>query len=136
MSSRSEHQRIRFATSNLRVRLASISLFYMLLAPVAYAQSSMAAADQDGVYIINNLIPSNYKVTAEAAGFQTYLISSFPLQANQETVLNATLQLGTMTQTVEVSGQVQMTDPSNATLGEVTFFTLQEIYSCGNFYLL
>jgi hypothetical protein len=73
----------------------------------------------DGVYIINNLIPSNYKVTAEASGFQTYLLSSFPLQAKQEAVLNITLQLGTSAQTVEVSGQVQMVDPSNATLGGV-----------------
>jgi Carboxypeptidase regulatory-like domain len=75
--------------------------------------------NQDGVYIINNLIPSNYKVTAEASGFQVYLINSFPLEAKQEAVLNITLQLGTSAQTVEVSGQVQMIDPSNATLGGV-----------------
>ena len=75
--------------------------------------------NQDGVYIINNLIPSVYKVNAEAAGFQTYQISTFPLEAKQEAVLNITLQLGTSTQTVEVSGQVQMIDPSNATLGGV-----------------
>ncbi len=75
--------------------------------------------NQDGVYFINNLIPSTYKVTAEAAGFQTYVMNSFPLEAKQEAVLNITLQLGTSAQTVEVSGQVQMIDPSNATLGGV-----------------
>src|SRR5258707_915436 len=73
-----------------------------------------ATSNQDGVYIINSLIPSTYKVTAEAAGFQTYVLSSFPLEAKQEAGLNIVLQLGTSAQTVEVSSQVQMVDPSNA----------------------
>ncbi len=76
-------------------------------------------SNQDGVYLINSLIPSTYKVTAEASGFQTYQLTSFPLQAKQEAVLNITLQLGTAAQTVEVQSQVQMVDPSNATLGGV-----------------
>ena len=29
-------------------------------------------ANQDGVYVINNLIPSTYTITAEAPGFQTH----------------------------------------------------------------
>lgn len=78
-----------------------------------------ATSNQDGVYLINNLIPSAYKVTAEAAGFSTYQVDSFPLAAKQEAVLNITLQVGATTQTVEVESQVQMVDPSNATLGGV-----------------
>ena len=76
-----------------------------------------ATTNQDGVFLIPNLIPSTYKVTAEAAGFQTYVVDTYPLTATQQAVLNITLQLGTATQTVEVTGQVQMIDPSNATLG-------------------
>jgi hypothetical protein len=81
--------------------------------------SFTATTNQDGVYLINNLIPSTYKVTAEAAGFQTYQLNSFPLAAKQEAVLNITLQLGATNQTVEVTSQVQMVEPSNATLGGV-----------------
>ncbi|MEO8127951.1 MAG: carboxypeptidase-like regulatory domain-containing protein [Bryobacteraceae bacterium] len=81
--------------------------------------SFTATSNQDGVYLINNLIPSTYKVTAEAPGFQTYVLSGFPLQARQEAGLNITLTLGASAQTVEVSSQVQMVDPSNATLGGV-----------------
>jgi hypothetical protein len=76
-------------------------------------------SNQDGVYSINSLIPSTYKITAEAAGFQTYKVDSFPLQAKQEAGLNITMQLGTSAQSVEVSGQVQTVDPTNATLGGV-----------------
>lgn len=78
-----------------------------------------ATTNQDGVYLINNLTPSTYRVTAEASGFQTYQLDSFPLTAKQEAVLNITLTIGSTNQTVEVSGQVQMVDPSNATLGGV-----------------
>ncbi len=86
---------------------------------IARGVAFTATSNQDGVYVINNLIPSTYKITAEAAGFQTYQLSEFPLQAKQDAGLNITLQLGTATQTVEVSSQVQMVDPSNATLGGV-----------------
>jgi hypothetical protein len=76
-------------------------------------------ANQDGVYVINNLIPSTYTITAEAPGFQTHQVNSFPLAAKQEAVVNITLHLGTTNQTVEVQGEAQMVDPSNATLGGV-----------------
>ena len=45
-------------------------------------------ANQDGVYVINNLIPSKYTITAEAPGFQTHQVNSFPLAAKQEAVVN------------------------------------------------
>jgi hypothetical protein len=76
-----------------------------------------ATTNQDGVYVIKNLIPSTYKVTAEAAGFQTYVVDTFPLTATQEAVLNVVLRIGTSNQSIEVSGQVQLVEPSNATLG-------------------
>jgi len=73
--------------------------------------SFSATTNQDGVYVINNLIPSTYKVTAEAPGFETHQLNSFPLTARQEAILNITLRLGTTNQTVEVQAQVQMVDP-------------------------
>ena len=76
-------------------------------------------ANQDGVYVINNLIPSTYTITAECPGFQTHQMNSFPLGAKQEAVVNITLRLGATNQTVEVEGEAQMIEPSNATLGGV-----------------
>ncbi|MBZ5562799.1 MAG: carboxypeptidase-like regulatory domain-containing protein [Acidobacteriia bacterium] len=73
--------------------------------------------NSSGAYFIKDLIPSTYRITAEAAGFRTYVLQSFPLTAQQHAILNIDLQLGTASQTVEVRGQVQMVEPSNATLG-------------------
>src|SRR5215471_3067072 len=75
--------------------------------------------NQDGVYLIKNLTPSTYTITAEAQGFQTHQLTSFPLTAKQEAIVNITLRLGTTNQTLEVQGEAQMVDPSNATLGGV-----------------
>jgi hypothetical protein len=70
-----------------------------------------------GVYFVNDLIPSTYKITVDAAGFRTYVLDTFPLNANQQAALNITLEIGKATQTVEVKSQVQLVEPSNATLG-------------------
>ncbi len=86
---------------------------------IARGVAFTTTTNQDGVYFINNLIPSTYKVTAEAAGFQSYVLDQFPLQAKQDARLNITLLLGTSAQSVEVSSQVQMVDPSKLTLGGV-----------------
>src|SRR5689334_21554143 len=43
--------------------------------------SLSAIANQDGAYVINNLNPSTYTITAEAPGFQSYPVTSFPLGA-------------------------------------------------------
>ena len=75
--------------------------------------------NQDGVYVINNLIPSTYRITAESPGFETHQLNSFPLAAKQEAIVNITMRLGATNQTVEVQGEAQMVDPSNATLGGV-----------------
>src|SRR3954452_1939131 len=61
--------------------------------------------NQDGVYSINNLTPSTYTLTAEAAGFQTHQLTAFPLTAKQEAVLNITMHLGATNQTVEVQAE-------------------------------
>jgi hypothetical protein len=73
--------------------------------------------NQSGVYFVKDLIPSTYRITAEASGFRNYVLASFPLAATQAAILNMTLQLGTASESVEVTSQVQMVEPSNATLG-------------------
>ena len=79
--------------------------------------SIVTQTNQAGVYFVKDLIPSTYQIAAEAAGFRTYVVDYFPLSAKQEAVLNVTLQLGKTSQTVEVKSEVQMVNPSDATLG-------------------
>ena len=74
-------------------------------------------SNQTGAYLLKDLIPSTYRISAETVGFSTFVVDSFPLSANQSAVLNITLKIGSASQKVEVTSQVQMVEPSNATLG-------------------
>ncbi len=44
--------------------------------------------NQTGFYVITELIPSTYRVTAEMSGFGTFAVDSFPLSTQQKAVLN------------------------------------------------
>ncbi len=82
-------------------------------------ESYQVQTNRTGLYVITNLNPSTYQITAEKNGFQMFVLDSFPLISLQEAVLNITLRVGSVSQKVEVSSQVQMVDPSNATLSGV-----------------
>jgi phosphatidate phosphatase APP1 len=56
--------------------------------------SFSTVTNQDGVYLINNLIPSTYTMTAEAQGFQTHQLTSFPLTAKQDLYLTMLDKVG------------------------------------------
>lgn len=79
--------------------------------------SYQAETNQTGVYVIKYLTPSTYRVTAEKSGFQTYVVDAFPLTTLQAAVLNITMKVGATRTQMVVSSQVQMVEPSNATLG-------------------
>jgi Carboxypeptidase regulatory-like domain len=79
--------------------------------------SYQGVTNTTGLYRVPDLLPSTYSVTAEKNGFRTYLLRSFPLVTLQKAVLNITLEVGNTKQQVVVTSQVQMVEPSNATLG-------------------
>ena len=96
---------------------AAVPAVKITVTDTARGMPAYTQTNQTGVYLIKNLIPSTYRITAEVSGFRKYVVDTFPLSANQDAILNISLQIGTATQTVEVTGQVQMVNPSNATLG-------------------
>ncbi len=82
-------------------------------------ESYQTLTNQTGFYRIPELIPSTYRITAEKPGFHKFLLDTFPLATQQGAVLNITLKLGSVMQQVVVTGQAQMVEPSNATLGGI-----------------
>src|SRR5579883_1524146 len=65
--------------------------------------ASTAITNESGVYQFASLQTGTYKVTAELPGFQTQLVNNFALGISQQARLNFTLQVGAVSQTVEVS---------------------------------
>jgi hypothetical protein len=78
-----------------------------------------AQSNDVGLYVLAELNPGNYKVTAQLAGFRTYQINSLALSTQQRGVLNVKLEVGSVGEKVEVTSQVQLLEATSATLGGV-----------------
>jgi hypothetical protein len=78
-----------------------------------------AVTNSTGYYQMENLIPGQYTVTAEAKGFEKALRTAFTLEVAQTATIDLTLQLGSLTQTVEVTGATPMLQAKTAELGQV-----------------
>src|SRR3989441_3469566 len=59
--------------------------------------------NDSGYYVITNVPPGLYTLSAEAPGFQRFETTSNKLDPNAELVIDATLTVGSASQTVEVS---------------------------------
>src|ERR1700758_756419 len=65
-----------------------------------------ATTNDSGNFSVTHLIPDNYKVHIEAAGFKAYDVASVAVSADSSVTLDAALQVGEVTQTVEVTGEI------------------------------
>ncbi|MGC2831172.1 MAG: carboxypeptidase-like regulatory domain-containing protein, partial [Candidatus Acidiferrum sp.] len=62
--------------------------------------------NESGNYSVTHLIPDTYKIHIEATGFKAYDVPSVAVSADTAANINAELQLGAVTQTVEVTSAV------------------------------
>jgi len=59
--------------------------------------------NDSGYYVVTNVPPGFYTMIAEAAGFQKYETTNNKLDPSGDLVIDATLTVGSASQTVEVS---------------------------------
>ena len=65
------------------------------------------------------LPPGDYTLSVEAAGFRKLVQSGITLQINQQAHVDLTLQLGQVSETVEVTGQAPLLESESSSLGTV-----------------
>ncbi len=75
-------------------------------------------SDTGGSYTITQILPANYAITVSKAGFKTE-VQTVQLQVAEDREVNFTLQIGQVTQQVEVTAQAASLDTTNSTLGTV-----------------
>ena len=73
----------------------------------------------DGFYTMPNLLPGDYELKASAPGFSTKVRNGITLTVGARQVLNLTLSVGRVTETVQVSGEVPEVDQESSTIGNV-----------------
>lgn len=78
-----------------------------------------AITGADGNYVFPALNPNEYSLKVTAAGFQNYTQNGVMLQANQAETINVHLELGTATQTIEVTAGANQVDTTTGTLSQV-----------------
>src|SRR5262245_2910022 len=83
--------------------------------------SAVETTDDVGRYIFTALKPASYSIKVEAAGFKTIVRSNVELRVSQQTDRDFTLELGEITETVQVTSESTLLNTVSATLGtEVT----------------
>jgi len=71
-------------------------------------------SNASGIYVVSNLPPGRYRVQVSLAGFQTNVRENVELVVGQQLALNTALQVGEITQQVEVTGEAPLVDTSTA----------------------
>src|SRR4029078_3773515 len=71
----------------------------------------------DGTYRFLNLVPGTYRLEAELSGVQRYVRDQIVVNAQSTPRIEATLQLGSLQETVLVTGQAPLLQTDNASVG-------------------
>ena len=78
-----------------------------------------SVSDATGSYLIPLLQPGDYVITAEAKGFKKLVQKGLTLQINQQAQLNLQLQLGQVTEEIQVTAQAPLLQSESSSLGTV-----------------
>ena len=85
---------------------AAVSGAKVTVSDVAKGTSQETTTDESGNYSVTHLIPDNYKVRVEAPGFKAYEIANVRVDVDTTVRADAALQVGAVTQSVEVTGEI------------------------------
>lgn len=78
-----------------------------------------AVTDESGTFRIAALNPGPYRVEAEAAGFKKATVTGLILEVGQQARVDVDLQVGDVTQTMEVAGRTSLVNTESNLIGGV-----------------
>jgi hypothetical protein len=81
--------------------------------------SRTVQSDATGRYTVPSLNLGNYRVTATHEGFKTEVRSGIELTVGRETVVDLSLSVGALSQTIEVRGEAPLVESTTASLGSL-----------------
>src|SRR5689334_20674015 len=78
-----------------------------------------ATSGSEGRFILPLLPAGNYNLTVEAPSFKKYVRQGIILSVNENARVDVSLEVGTLAESVNVTGDAVMVDTANAALKEV-----------------
>ncbi|MGH9433325.1 MAG: TonB-dependent receptor domain-containing protein, partial [Terriglobia bacterium] len=73
----------------------------------------------DGLYQFVNLLPGNYGIKVDKEGFKSFARSPVVVEVQQTVRIDVRMELGQVSQTVEVTAQTPLLQPETSSLGQV-----------------
>jgi hypothetical protein len=87
---------------------------------------SEALTEADGAYTVPFLIPGTYRVEVALTGFKKFVRSGVTVGVTQHVTVDARLELGEMTEVVEVRAEASLLDRASGSLGQTIDVTQVE----------
>jgi Carboxypeptidase regulatory-like domain len=78
-----------------------------------------AVTDETGSYILPNLPVGPYRLEAMLPGFRTYVQTGITLQVNSNPIINAVLQVGQVSDAVNVQADATLVETRSTGVGQV-----------------
>lgn len=98
---------------------AAITATPVTLTNLGTSEKRTENTNGDGFYQFVNLPPGQYSVEVQKTGFKRVLQSPVTVQTQTTTKIDLTLQIGEVSQTVEVTAQTPLLQPEQSSLGQV-----------------
>jgi hypothetical protein len=98
---------------------ASVSGATITLTNQATNVSRTTKTDEDGIYLFPLVEEGVYSVTVEHGGFKKVIRTDLTLELNQNGRVDVTLEVGSTSETVQVTAELPQVDTSGAVLGKV-----------------
>ena len=98
---------------------AVISDANVTLTNLGTAEKRTQSSGNDGLFTFVNLFAGQYRIDVEKQGFKHFVRTPLTVQIQQDTHINAAMQVGEVSQIVEVTSQTPLLQTESASLGQV-----------------
>ena len=98
---------------------AAIAGAQVTLTNLGTSEKRTQPTGSDGLYSFANLFAGRYKVEVEMKGFKRVSHTDIVVELQQTSRIDLTMQVGEVTQTVEVTGETPLLQPETSSLGQV-----------------
>src|SRR5215813_2079534 len=86
-----------------------------ILNPVT-GQTFSTVTSAQGEYVVPSVPPATYRITVEAKGFRTVMLNDVKVDAAVPATVNSRLEVGSVSETVEVSAAAEVVQSTSATV--------------------
>src|SRR2546422_745226 len=76
-------------------------------------------SNESGIYLLTPLPPGRYRLTAEQQGFKKFVREGIVLQVQQSPVIDIQLEVGQVSDAIEVSADAPLLEQSTSSVGQV-----------------